>query len=68
MDRCDRGCGRGETRVTSAVKKKEISRTCRENLVLRCALDPHDVSAIPNAVDALQFTPRPEGELENEGR
>lgn len=39
-----------------------VSRTCRENLVLRCALDPHDVSAIPNAVDALQFTPRPEGE------
>jgi phosphatidylinositol glycan class A protein len=45
-----------------------VSRTCRENLVLRCALDPHEVSAIPNAVDALQFTPEGEEETEETAR
>lgn len=36
-----------------------VSHTCRENLVLRAALDPRRVSAIPNAVDASKFTPNP---------
>ncbi len=36
-----------------------VSHTCRENLVLRAALDPRRTSAIPNAVDAKKFTPDP---------
>jgi phosphatidylinositol N-acetylglucosaminyltransferase subunit A len=36
-----------------------VSHTCRENLVLRAALDPRRVSTIPNAVDASKFTPNP---------
>jgi phosphatidylinositol N-acetylglucosaminyltransferase subunit A len=35
------------------------SHTCRENLVLRAAIEPHKVSTIPNAVDADKFTPLP---------
>ena len=31
----------------------------KENLVLRAALNPANVSVIPNAVDATQFTPDP---------
>jgi hypothetical protein len=34
----------------------EISK---ENTVLRAALNPHDVSVIPNAIAASQFTPDP---------
>ena len=33
------------------------SHTCRENLVLRAAIDPSKVSTIPNAVDADKFMP-----------
>lgn len=33
------------------------SHTCRENLVLRAAVDPRKVSTIPNAVDADKFMP-----------
>jgi len=36
-----------------------VSHTCRENLVLRASLDPHCVSAIPNAVDPSKFWPDP---------
>lgn len=36
-----------------------VSHTSRENLIRRCRLDPRDVSAIPNAVDATKFTPMP---------
>jgi phosphatidylinositol glycan class A protein len=36
-----------------------VSHTARENLVLRAALDPRRVWAIPNAVDASAFTPAP---------
>eukprot|EP00949_MAST-11_sp_MAST-11-sp1_P004836 g4836.t1 len=36
-----------------------VSHTCRENLVLRAAMDPRIVSAIPNAVDHSRFTPDP---------
>jgi len=36
-----------------------VSHTDRENLVLRAALDPRIVSAIPNAVDARKFEPDP---------
>ena len=36
-----------------------VSNTCRENLVLRAALHPQHVSAIPNAVDSTKFTPDP---------
>lgn len=36
-----------------------VSHTCRENLVLRAALDPRRTSAIPNAIDARKFTPDP---------
>jgi phosphatidylinositol glycan class A protein len=35
-----------------------VSRTCRENLVLRASLPPTRVSAIPNAVDTTRFEPR----------
>ncbi len=36
-----------------------VSHTLRENLVLRANLSPHDVSAIPNALDTSQFKPNP---------
>ncbi|KAJ3333893.1 hypothetical protein HDU76_001809 [Blyttiomyces sp. JEL0837] len=36
-----------------------VSHTSKENTVLRAALDPHDVSVIPNAVVADDFTPDP---------
>ncbi|WFD49824.1 phosphatidylinositol N-acetylglucosaminyltransferase [Malassezia furfur] len=34
-----------------------VSHTARENTVLRAALPPHDVSTIPNAIDAQAFRP-----------
>eukprot|EP00601_Ochromonadales_sp_CCMP2298_P022804 CAMPEP_0173323156 /NCGR_PEP_ID=MMETSP1143-20121109/30378_1 /TAXON_ID=483371 /ORGANISM="non described non described, Strain CCMP2298" /LENGTH=410 /DNA_ID=CAMNT_0014267125 /DNA_START=1 /DNA_END=1230 /DNA_ORIENTATION=- len=36
-----------------------VSHTCRENLVLRAAVHPTLVSAIPNAVDTTKFAPDP---------
>ena len=36
-----------------------VSHTCRENLVLRTALDPRIIYTIPNAVDHKKFTPDP---------
>ena len=36
-----------------------VSHTCKENLVLRASLNPHIVSAIPNAVDSTKFKPDP---------
>lgn len=36
-----------------------VSHTCRENTVLRAALDPHKASVIPNAVVAGDFSPDP---------
>ncbi|WFD18524.1 phosphatidylinositol N-acetylglucosaminyltransferase [Malassezia caprae] len=36
-----------------------VSHTGRENTVLRAALDPQDVSTIPNAVDARHLYPAP---------
>ncbi|CAM9869731.1 unnamed protein product, partial [Ascophyllum nodosum] len=36
-----------------------VSNTCRENLVLRSALPPEKISAIPNAIDPSKFTPDP---------
>eukprot|EP00744_Colponema_vietnamica_P001682 GILI01002761.1.p1 GENE.GILI01002761.1~~GILI01002761.1.p1 ORF type:complete len:502 (+),score=105.46 GILI01002761.1:128-1507(+) len=36
-----------------------VSHTSKENLVLRASLSPHNVSVIPNAVDATRFTPDP---------
>ncbi|QSL66445.1 hypothetical protein MERGE_000825 [Pneumocystis wakefieldiae] len=36
-----------------------VSHTCKENTVLRAALDPHMVSVIPNAIVAENFCPDP---------
>ncbi|KTW26339.1 phosphatidylinositol N-acetylglucosaminyltransferase gpi3 subunit [Pneumocystis carinii B80] len=36
-----------------------VSHTCKENTVLRAALDPHMVSVIPNAIVAENFSPDP---------
>jgi len=36
-----------------------VSFTCKENICVRCDLDPDSVSVIPNAVDASYFTPEP---------
>jgi phosphatidylinositol glycan class A protein len=36
-----------------------VSHTSKENTVLRAALDPSDVSVIPNAIDATKFIPDP---------
>lgn len=36
-----------------------VSHTSKENTVLRAALNPMNVSVIPNAVVASQFTPDP---------
>ncbi|KAJ1553617.1 hypothetical protein HK405_007401 [Cladochytrium tenue] len=36
-----------------------VSHTSKENTVLRASLDPHQVSVIPNAVVATDFTPNP---------
>ncbi|KAJ2658954.1 Phosphatidylinositol N-acetylglucosaminyltransferase GPI3 subunit [Coemansia sp. RSA 1200] len=36
-----------------------VSHTSKENTVLRAALDPHQVSVIPNAIIADQFRPDP---------
>ncbi|KAG4304493.1 hypothetical protein PORY_002203 [Pneumocystis oryctolagi] len=36
-----------------------VSHTCKENTVLRAALDPHMVSVIPNAIVAENFRPDP---------
>ncbi|EER09666.1 N-acetylglucosaminyl-phosphatidylinositol biosynthetic protein, putative [Perkinsus marinus ATCC 50983] len=36
-----------------------VSHTNKENLILRAAIRPDDVSVIPNAVDASRFTPNP---------
>ncbi|GAO50565.1 UDP-Glycosyltransferase/glycogen phosphorylase [Saitoella complicata NRRL Y-17804] len=36
-----------------------VSHTCKENTVLRAALDPQMVSVIPNAVVSANFTPAP---------
>ncbi|KAJ3283158.1 hypothetical protein HDU79_009295 [Rhizoclosmatium sp. JEL0117] len=36
-----------------------VSHTSKENTVLRAALDPHDVSVIPNAIIADDFIPDP---------
>eukprot|EP01105_Mastigella_eilhardi_P027893 TRINITY_DN8857_c0_g1_i1.p1 TRINITY_DN8857_c0_g1~~TRINITY_DN8857_c0_g1_i1.p1 ORF type:complete len:445 (-),score=125.25 TRINITY_DN8857_c0_g1_i1:43-1341(-) len=36
-----------------------VSHTCKENTCLRAELYPSNVSTIPNAVDATQFTPDP---------
>lgn len=40
-----------------------VSHTCRENTVLRCALDPAKTSVIPNALISENFKPRQESEL-----
>lgn len=36
-----------------------VSHTSKENTVLRAALNPHNVSVVPNAVDTTEFTPDP---------
>lgn len=36
-----------------------VSHICRDNLILRASLNPHQVSVIPNAVDTSKFTPDP---------
>ena len=36
-----------------------VSYTSKENTVLRASLEPSKVSVIPNAVDAVSFTPDP---------
>ena len=36
-----------------------VSNTNKENLILRAAIRPEDVSVIPNAVDTSRFTPDP---------
>lgn len=36
-----------------------VSHTSKENTVLRAALDPADVSVIPNAIDVTKFVPDP---------
>jgi len=36
-----------------------VSHTSKENTVLRAALDPSDVSVIPNAIDSSRFIPDP---------
>lgn len=36
-----------------------VSHTSKENTVLRAALNPQNVSVIPNAVDSTEFTPDP---------
>jgi len=36
-----------------------VSRTCRENLLLRVAPDPSTVHVIPNAIDPTRFAPDP---------
>jgi len=36
-----------------------VSNTCRENFLLRSALNPAIVHVIPNAIDASKFTPDP---------
>ncbi|ESO10840.1 hypothetical protein HELRODRAFT_72682 [Helobdella robusta] len=36
-----------------------VSHTCKENTVLRAEISPHNVSVIPNAVDASNFLPQP---------
>jgi len=37
-----------------------VSHTSKENVVLRCHLDPSLVYVIPNAIDASQFSPDPD--------
>jgi phosphatidylinositol glycan class A protein len=37
-----------------------VSHTSKENVALRCRLDPTEVFVIPNAVDATQFRPDPD--------
>ena len=37
-----------------------VSHTSKENLCLRCRVDPTEVFVIPNAVDATQFRPDPD--------
>jgi phosphatidylinositol glycan class A protein len=37
-----------------------VSHTSKENVCLRCKLDPSEVFVIPNAVDASQFKPDPD--------
>ena len=37
-----------------------VSHTSKENVALRCRLDPSEVYVIPNAVDASQFRPDPD--------
>ena len=37
-----------------------MSHTSKENVVLRCHLDPSLVYVIPNAIDASQFSPDPD--------
>ena len=37
-----------------------VSHTSKENVALRCQLDPSEVYVIPNAVDASQFRPDPD--------
>lgn len=44
-----------------------VSHTCRDNLIVRAAIDPAIVHAIPNAVDPSKFTPDPTKRA-NDGR
>lgn len=44
-----------------------VSHTCRDNLIVRAAIDPSVVHAIPNAVDPSKFTPDPT-KRPNDGR
>lgn len=36
-----------------------VSHTCRQNFLLRTALDPAIVHVVPNAIDTSKFTPNP---------
>lgn len=36
-----------------------VSHACRDNLILRAALDPTAVHVVPNAVEADKFVPNP---------
>lgn len=44
-----------------------VSHTCRDNLIVRAAIDPSVVHALPNAVDPSNFTPDPT-KRSNDGR
>jgi phosphatidylinositol N-acetylglucosaminyltransferase subunit A len=47
------------TSLTTLGRAICVSRTCRDNFILRTRLDPSRVSVIPNAVDPSKFVPDP---------